>query len=272
MIFFKKKPKTITEIERNIEKKKKKFFSVPYITIILMVLIILAYGWQNYVYYTEGKWMARDVFHDYAFSLENILDGNLWVFFTSIFLHAGPDHIVLNLIALFFFGKAVEDSLGWKKTLLVFFAGAIVGNLAVLSASLLGLMPIDAVTIGASGAIFGLLGVSMLVDPLEIVIYPYIVPLPLILIAVLYTVYNIGAFVTNLLTGASSDIAYVAHIGGLLAGMLIGFKIEGKKKGVMMLLAILAILILIPLFWETISYLESYNYIQVFSEIFGSFK
>lgn len=269
-MIFKKKPKTVTDIERNIEKKKKKkLFSVPHVTVILMLLILLAYGWQNYVYYTEGKWVARDAFHDYAFSLENILDGNLLVFITSIFLHAGPDHLVLNLIALFFFGKAVEDSLGWKKTLMVFFAGAIVGNLAVLSASLLGLMPIDAVTIGASGAIFGLLGVSMLVDPLDIVIYPYIIPLPLILIAVIYMIYNIGAFVSSVLTGASSDIAYIAHIGGLLAGMLIGFKIEGKRKGIMILLGILGIMILIPIFWETISYLESYNYIGAFTEIFG---
>lgn len=269
MIFFKKKPESITEIEKNIEKKKKKFFSVPYLTIFLMILILLAYGWQNYYYYSEGKWLTRDKFNELGFSFENLLEGRWWVFFTSIFLHSGPDHIVLNLLALFFFGKAVEDTLGWKKTLLIFFGGAMVGNLAVLSAMLLGLMPIGAVTIGASGAIFGLLGVAMLVDPLEIVLYPYVVPVPLILVAVMYTIYNIGAFLATVLTGTTSNIAYVAHIGGLLAGMLIGFKLEGKKKGIMVLALILITLILIPIFWETIQYLESYNYIGLIGEAFA---
>ena len=269
MIFFKKKPQTITEIERNIERKKKKFFKVPYATIALMILILLTYGWQNYQYYTEGKWLTRDKFNELGFSLENVLEGRLHVFLTSIFLHAGPDHIVLNLLALLFFGKAVEETLGWKKLLLIFFASAIVGNLAVLSAVLLGLMPYGAVTIGASGAVFGLLGVAMLVDPLEIVIYPYVVPVPLILVAVMYTIYNIGAFFTTVLTGAATDVAYVAHIGGLIAGLLMGFKIEGRKKGIMSILLILLTLILIPIFWETIQYLETFNYIQLFAEVFA---
>ncbi|MBR9682762.1 MAG: rhomboid family intramembrane serine protease [Candidatus Aenigmarchaeota archaeon] len=270
MIFFKKKPEAIIEIEKNIEtKKKKKFFKIPYVTIALMILILITYGWQNYYYYSEGKWLTRDKFNDLGFSLDNVLAGKLHVFATSIFLHAGPDHIILNLLALLFFGKAVEETLGWKKMLLVFFSAAIVGNLAVLSAILLGLMPAGAVTIGASGAIFGLLGVAMLVDPLEIVIYPYVIPVPLILVAVMYTIYNIGAFVSTVLTGTATDIAYVAHIGGLIAGMLIGFKLEGKRKGFISILLILLTLILIPVFWETLQYLESYNYIQLFAEAFA---
>lgn len=269
MIFLKKKPKTVIEIEKKVKEKKKKLFSIPYLTIILMILILMTYGWQNYYYYTEGKWLTRDMMNDFGFSYENLVEGRWWVFFTSIFLHAGSDHIVLNLLALFFFGKAVEDTLGWKKTLMIFIGAAIIGNLAVLSAIILGLMPYNAVTIGASGAIFGLLGISMLVDPLEIVIYPYVIPVPLIFVAVMYTIYNVGAFLTTVLTGLTTDVAYVAHIGGLVFGMLVGFKIEGKKKGLISILLILLTLILIPVFWETIQYLESFNYIQLFAERFG---
>jgi membrane associated rhomboid family serine protease len=263
MAFFKKKTQAT---ETNKHKFKVK---IPYLTIFLMLVILLAYAWQNYYFYSYGKWIARDQMNQLAFSWDNLAEGRWWVFITSVFLHGGPDHLVLNLIALLFFGKAVEDALGWKKTLLIFLAGAFAGNLAVLASMLLGLMPADSVTIGASGAIFTLLGVAMFADPLEIVIYPFLIPVPLILVAVLYTIYNVGAFISGIFTGAESSIAYAAHIGGLISGILIGLKIEGKKKGFIMLLAILALLILIPIFWNIILYLESYNYINVFSEMFG---
>ena len=70
-------------------------------------------------------------------------------------------------------------------------------------------------------------------------------------------------------TGAPCDIAYVAHIGGLISGMLFGFKQEGRKKSLMVLILILVILIVVPFIWELLQYLEITNYTNFISTVFA---
>ena len=172
------------------------------------------------------------------------------------------------MIALFFFGSVIENELGPGKTLLIFFAAALLGNIAVILATLIGVMPAAIPVIGASAAIFGLLGTAMLVKPLEFVFFPYLIPIPLILVALIYTIFNITEFLVVLVTGGVSDIAYVAHIGGLMFGMLYGFKIQGQKNSLKVLLLILLVLIVIPFVWEMLSYLELTNYASFLSTAF----
>ena len=169
------------------------------------------------------------------------------------------------MIALFFFGRAVEHEFGWKKALLIFLGCGIIGNIAVLAGSLIGIMPFSIPTIGASGAIFGMMGVAMITRPFELILYPYLIPVPLVLVAVLYTMYNIFDFVYILFSGGETDVAYMAHIGGLIGGAFVGFRREGAKRGVLTILLIFILLLIIPLI---LGYLESFNYIVAFSEIF----
>jgi membrane associated rhomboid family serine protease len=138
----------------------------------------------------------------------------------------------------------------------------------MLSTSLLGIMPASVPTIGASAAIFGLMGTAMLVKPFEFVFYPYLIPVPLIIVALLYTLYNIGAFVAVLFLGEASEIAYAAHIGGLFTGALFGFREEGAKRGILVLVMIILLLVLIPVLWGALQYLEIFNYISAFTGIF----
>lgn len=240
----------------------------PNLTYFLILVFSIIFILQLYYLYVYGEDFLNDIFYNYGFSVQNVLDGRLEVFITSIFLHGDASHLILNMIALFFFGRVVELGLGRKKFLLIFFISAIIGNLAVLSASLLGFGSVVIPTIGASAAIFGLVGTGMLVKPFELIFYPYLIPIPLILVALIYTLYNLAEFFLVITVGATSNISYVSHIGGLITGMFFGFRQEGSRKGLLVLLFLLLLLILTPFLLIIFNYLEFFNYTTLLSQIF----
>ena len=139
-----------------------------------------------------------------------------WSFLTAIFVHADLEHIVANLVVLWFFGLAVEKELGRSKALLVFLIGGFVGEISSVF-----LYAPDVLSLGASAGVFALIGVSSLVRPFELEAgngWPMVAPLPLILLAMIYVAYNaLGVF-----TGPT-DIAYGAHFAGLAAGLIFGY-------------------------------------------------
>lgn len=206
------------------------------------------------------------IFSDYGLSLKAIVQGKWWVLITSIFLHASPEHLALNLLALFFFGNAVEEKLGARKMLAIFFLSAFGGEVVVLSLSFLGFQSAVIPTIGASGGIFGLMGAAMLVKPFEFIIYPYLIPLPIFIIAILYTVSNLSLFIYHIATGAETDISYASHLGGVLVGLYIGFKESKDKKAVLILLILLS-LILLPVIWNFLINIEKLNYVAKLVEV-----
>jgi len=235
----------------------------------LMISICLAAFLAEMLYgFVYGEGALYELFNLFGFSVQGLFQGNFWGLITSIFLHASPEHLILNMIVLFFFGKVVEVELGWKKFLLIFFVSGIVGDLATVFAGSMGWMDILIPTVGASAAIFGLMGTAMIIKPLEFVFFPYLIPIPLILVAVLYTVYNIIAFASVLIVGVSTNIAYIAHIGGLIVGMMFGFKHEGRKKGLVIAVAILLLMVLTPFFLYFLGFLELINYASLLTRIF----
>ncbi len=243
------------EIEKFSEKKEK-----PIVTYVIIATCFLIYIMENIWARTEGEFFVRQIFDEYGFSLEGLLAGRWWTFFTSIFLHSSPEHLILNMIALFFFGQHLELKIGKLRYAFVFFATAIAGDLAIAAGTLLGIMPANIPTVGASAAIFGIMGAGMIINPFEIVMHPYLVPVPFLLVALIYTIYNISAFVGVLASGEESNIAYIAHIGGILAGALYGFSHEGAKKGALVVLIIFIILIFFPFIFTEI---EKLNYIRI---------
>lgn len=235
----------------------KEYFGKTKLTYFLISLCMFVFVAENLLSYMYGAEYLDKLITIYGFSLSGLIEGNYWSFFTAIFLHANAEHLILNMLALFFFGAAVEEALGWKKTLLIFLSAGIVGELTILAGNIIGVMPADIPTIGASAAIFGLLGTGMMVKPFHIVLYRYLIPLPLILVAVLYSIYNVLELVASLTIGVSSEIAYIAHLGGLLFGVAMGFREEGEKKGLLMIGLIILILVLIPFVWSYVQILES---------------
>lgn len=241
----------------------------PKLTYFLISLFIGVYVLEVVLQYLYGEDFINQIFYAYGFSLKSFLDGNWWNIITSIFLHGSPDHLVLNMIALYFFGKVVETELEKRKFLAIFFLSGAFGDVLLALMSLLGVYPAAVPTVGASGAIFGLMGTAMIVKPLEMVFYPYLVPVPLFTVAFLYTLYNIAAFFMYMLGADKTQIAYAAHIGGLLVGLAFGLKYEGRKRGLLILLLFVIFLLLAPFFWTVLSYLEATNYVEGLIKIFS---
>lgn len=138
-----------------------------------------------------------------------------WTIITAMFTHAGFWHFFGNMIVLFFFGRFLIMLVGQNWFLLVYFVGGIVGNILFL---LLG----NGIAVGASGAIYAIAGVLVILVPnLRVYLY-FIFPMPLwVVVIVFFGIWSIP--------GVFEDVAWQAHIGGLIIGLLAGFYFRKKR-------------------------------------------
>lgn len=136
----------------------------------------------------------------------------VWQFFTYLFLHGGIFHIFFNMLTLFMFGNDLERYWGTRRFLkyyLITGCGAGVCSWLVAMDS-----PIP--TIGASGAIYGLLLAYGLLYPNRLV---YLYGLIQVKVKWLVTFMGVIAFL-NSISGSNPGVADVAHLGGMLVGLL----------------------------------------------------
>ncbi|NIM46938.1 MAG: rhomboid family intramembrane serine protease [Candidatus Aenigmarchaeota archaeon] len=243
-------------------------YEKPRLTHFFIILCIIVFAVQLYFEYQYGEDFFNSIFYEYGFSFQNILTGKFWVLLTSIFIHATPEHLIFNIIALYFFGKVVEQELGRKKFLLAFFASSFIADLFILVSGLIGLSSMASPTVGASAAIFGLMGISMVTKPLELIFFPYLIPIPLVLVALIYTLYNVASFLLVLAGQTTSNISYASHIGGLISGLLLGFREEKSKRGFIIILFILFLLLTTPFIVLIVNILENFNYINILKSLF----
>jgi len=136
-----------------------------------------------------------------------------WMLVTSMFLHGDLVHLLNNMLALFIFGMILENVLGSKRFLLVYF---IAGLIAGISAALF-----YNAALGASGAIFGVLGTLVMLKP-RMIVYIYFMPLPMYLAGILWAIIDITRFFFP------TGIASAAHLAGLFIGL--GFGYYYKRK------------------------------------------
>ena len=138
-----------------------------------------------------------------------------WTFITSIFLHADFFHLFFNMFALFTFGSYLENVIGRKKFLTLFFVSGFLGNLAYFILDPFSSVP----AVGASGAIYGIIGCLALLRP-SLIVYINWVPVPLIIAAIIWLFISfVGMFLP-------SHIAHEAHLAGLLFGLFYGRKLK----------------------------------------------
>jgi len=142
-----------------------------------------------------------------------IAGGQYFRLFTAMFLHADIMHLVFNMLALYILGKDIERFFGKKKFLAIYFGAGFMG-------SALSYLMISSTSVGASGAIFGLMGANLFLYKKNPIVYKRIYGNDLLIL--------IGINVVIGFVRPNIDIA--GHIGGLMAGFLIAMAIGLKSE------------------------------------------
>ena len=140
--------------------------------------------------------------------------------FTSMFMHAGWLHLLGNMLYLWIFGDNVEDNFGHLKFLTFYLLCGIAATFAQLVFSVGSNVP----NLGASGAIAGVLGAYILMFPkgqVRVLMGTGVIPLPALVVIGLWIVLQFISGVGSIAN--TSGVAYMAHIGGFLAGVVLTF-------------------------------------------------
>lgn len=148
-----------------------------------------------------GSFTGRFLLNDFAWS-------GPWRFLSAIFLHGSVAHLLLNVFALGLFGSILEGIVGGRRFLFVFFVTGVFANLVAVN--------FYASSLGASGAIFGVIGCLILLRPL-MVIWAFGMPMPIFVAGIIWVVGDvIQSFVP------SSSVGTIAHLSGIFFGALFG--------------------------------------------------
>lgn len=189
--------------------KPKKIVITYAIMVICAVLFLLTY------LLGDGSTDGYTLYQFGAVSASAIKTGEIWRLLTGTFLHAGIIHLFTNMYSLYIIGSQLENFVGKKKFIIIYLISA-------LSGSLMSSIFSNSLSVGASGAIFGLLG-SMLYFG-----YHYRLYLGSVLKAQIIPVILLNLFLGFTLSGIDN----AAHIGGLIGGYLITMAvgITGKSS------------------------------------------
>ena len=144
--------------------------------------------------------------------LIGVAEGEWWRLLTSSFLHGGIFHLGMNMLMLWWIGSPVEEALGRARFLALYFVSGLAG-----SAGALALSEQSALTVGASGAIFGILGAALVFERQR----TYVLGGSALSIIVLNLI----------LTFAVPNISIGGHVGGLLGGAAAGLALSRFGRG-----------------------------------------
>ena len=151
-----------------------------------------------------------------------------WItIFTSMFMHAGWLHILGNMLYLWIFGDNVEDQLGHGKFLLFYLLCGIAANFAQMAID-----PTSQIgSLGASGAIAGVLAGYLILFPrqrVRVLLLNFIVPMPAIVVIGIWFILQIFSE----FNGAADGVAYMAHIGGFIAGLILVMILRNRNQNI----------------------------------------
>jgi membrane associated rhomboid family serine protease len=204
----------------------------PFVTWGLMAACVVAFIYQTLSEYQDPK-AGEAIVSAYGMIPRDIVAGHhLWTLLTSMFLHGGFFHIIGNMLYLWIFGDNVEDAFGHFWFFVVYLFTGVAGSLLQIM-----LLPGSTVpTIGASGAISGVMGAYFVLFPRArvltlIPIFFFIrliyLPAPLLLgFWILIQVLNGCGSVP----GTGGGVAYFAHIGGFASGLILGLLVRNRVR------------------------------------------
>jgi rhomboid family protein len=184
-------------------------------TVILLIVNAIAFVIQSFFYGFPPRLPPGGFF---ALSVEGLRNGYIWQLLTYQFMHGGLLHLLLNCWAIYVFGREVEQSLGKKNFLILYFSSGVVGGLLQILGGLWLPARFGGAVVGASAGVFGLVAAFAVLypeRPLTLLLF-FIIPVHmrakfLLLFSALLALFGI-AF-------PGDNVAHAAHLGGMLTGL-----------------------------------------------------
>ncbi len=139
-----------------------------------------------------------------------------WILLTSMFLHSGLNHLFFNMYALILFGPLLEQRIGAKRFLLVYLGSGLIA--AFLSSF------VYHASLGASGAIMGMIGALIILLPELRLLLFFIIPMPLWMAGIAWALLDmVGVFFP-------SGVGNIAHLVGMGTGLLYGLRLKKERR------------------------------------------
>lgn len=208
----------------------------PIVNITLIILNVLAFFWELTLGLNLEVALNRVAFIPARFWSGETLIADILTIFFSMFLHGGWIHLGSNMLYLWIFGDNIEDRLGHLKYLFFYLACGVLATLSHAAMSPASNIP----AVGASGAIAGVLGAYLLLFPsarvMTFIPFGFFVAmreLPAMLVLGLWFVIQLFTGVASVATVDRQDVggvAWFAHIGGFVAGLLLILLLGGKRQ------------------------------------------
>ncbi|MFW5994090.1 MAG: rhomboid family intramembrane serine protease [Halanaerobiaceae bacterium] len=194
----------------------------PIITGIIIIINIIIYLWQSAL----DPFQLRVFLYDFGLVPEVFIENTLissYTILTSIFLHGGLGHLIGNMWILALFGDNVEDRMGRLSFLGFYILSGIVANFIHLLFNTGSTVP----TIGASGAVAGIMAAYVFLFPLARVVsvipiffFPYIISVPALFFIGIWFITQVYYGTIGLTLGNAGGVAWWAHIGGFIFGAI----------------------------------------------------
>jgi membrane associated rhomboid family serine protease len=155
--------------------------------------------------------------------------GDFITIFTSMFMHGGWLHIGGNMLYLWIFGDNIEDRFGHLRYLGFYLFCGIVATFAQMAFSMGSSIP----NLGASGAIAGVLGAYVLLFPqrrVTVMVGAGVTQMPALIVIGLWFVLQLFSGIGSIAaTADTGGVAYMAHVGGFIAGFVLAFLLRGNR-------------------------------------------
>ncbi len=216
----------------------------PIVTIALIVACVVAFAYRLGAESNGGEAGVEELFFTFGIVPAELLadlgrgqfiGAETLAVFTSMFLHVNLIHLVGNLIYLWIFGNNIEDRLGRLGFILFYLGGGVAAAIAQIAIDPTSRIPM----VGASGAISAVLGAYLVLFPgariLSLVFLGFfyqLIEVPALIVLGFWFVLQLIDGIGSLgLAGAEGGVAFFAHIGGFVFGVLIGVLVRAAGGG-----------------------------------------
>ena len=213
--------------------------TIPVVNVCLILANLSVFIYQNFFVhggvqplFLQWGFIPYELTHTVDLAPKNLVPVPLTIF-TSMFMHAGWIHFLGNMLYLWIFGDNVEDMLGHLKYLFFYLLCGASASLTHGFVNFASRIP----TVGASGAVAGVLGAYVFLFPrarirtlLFVFVFVQVISLPAIILLGYWILIQVLSGITEFGSQTGSGIAWFAHIGGFATGLVLAVLMKKRRK------------------------------------------